>query len=36
MKKIAKAAMKKTEKVLGVTCPLDCESGVGTNWSETH
>lgn len=36
LKKIDKAAMKKTQEVLKVTCPLDCESKEGLSWAMTH
>jgi DNA polymerase I-like protein with 3'-5' exonuclease and polymerase domains len=33
---ITKKAMKETEKILKVRCPLDSEYKIGRNWSETH
>lgn len=36
MGKISKAAMKKTERVLGLRCPLDCNWKEGRSWAETH
>ena len=33
---ISKQAMKDTEESLNVRCPLDSESKIGMNWSETH
>jgi DNA polymerase I len=33
---ITKKAMKETEKILKVCCPLDSEYKIGRNWSETH
>ena len=33
---ITKDAMKQTEKILDVKCPLDCEFKIGTTWMETH
>jgi len=34
--KLTKQAMKKTEQILKVRCPLDSEFHIGNNWSETH
>ena len=34
--KLTKQAMKKTEQLLKVRCPLDSEFHIGNNWSETH
>ena len=34
--KIVKTAMKKTERELNVTCPLDCDVNVGLSWLQTH
>jgi len=36
LKLIAKQAIDKSEEILKVKCPLDCDSKVGKNWSETH
>ena len=33
---VSKQAIKDTEESLNVRCPLDSESKVGFNWSETH
>ena len=33
---LTKDAMKITEKVLNVKCPLDSEAKIGTSWKETH
>ena len=33
---LTKEAMKITEKVLNVKCPLDSEAKIGTSWKETH
>jgi len=33
---LTKLAMKQTEKVLKIKCPLDSEYKIGQNWSETH
>ena len=33
---ITKKAMKETQEILNVKCPLDNEYKVGTTWAETH
>ena len=33
---IAKQAMKNTEEILNVKCPLDSNFKIGLNWAETH
>ena len=35
-KKICKLAIKETEKILKISCPLDCGVSFGKNWSQTH
>ena len=33
---LTRQATKQTEENLSVKCPLDSESKIGLNWSETH
>ena len=33
---VTQKAMKQTETILKVRCPLDSEYKIGRNWSETH
>ena len=34
--KIAHAAIKKAQRILRLTCELDCSVNIGSSWAETH
>ena len=34
--RLAVKAVKDTQKIFGLRCPLDAEYKIGSNWAETH